>query len=247
MTFYKFAMTILSVTILSACASLDVNDTSPQNALKTGKVQQSEAYITDFPEVSLNQVAQNVTKDVFKSGDIADVSFYNVEELTQTYVVNRSGNISFPLIGSLKVAGLSTTQLQEILTERYGAEYLRAPSINVKLEAQDLGRVVVDGAVNKPGVFEVNDIISISEAIALAEGLNGEDTNGSSVFIIRAINGERKIKEVDLRQIRKLGVSDIQIIPGDIVFVEDTIGRVIFREFLRTVPLINTAVFLATR
>jgi polysaccharide export outer membrane protein len=248
MTFYRFAFTALPVTILTACASVGVNDTPLHNSEKAGEIQQvNEAFVTDFPEVSLNQIAQNVTKDVFKSGDIADVSVYNVEELTQTYVVDRSGDISFPLIGRIKVAGLSTTQLQEILTERYGAEYLRAPSINVKLEAQDLGRVVVDGAVNKPGVFDVNDIITLSEAVALAEGLNTEDTNGSSVFVIRAINGERKIKEVDLRQIRKLGVSDTQIIPGDIVFVEDTTGRVIFREFLRTVPLLNTAAIIATR
>lgn len=245
MKFYRFVFIILPALILTACVS--VADATHESSVQTDRATKSEAYVSDFPVVSLNQIAQDVTKDVFKSGDIADVRVYNVEELTQTYVVDRSGKISFPLIGSLKVAGLSTTQLQEILIERYGADFLHTPSINVKLEPQDLGRVVVDGAVNKPGVFDVNDIITLSEAIALAQGLNGENTNGSSVFIIRTINGERKIKEVDLRQIRKLRVSNTQIIPGDIVFVEDSVGRVLFKEFLRTVPLLNSAAIIATR
>lgn len=244
MTFSKFISVALPVILLSACAN---TGGSHPLAQKASNIQQSEAYVTDFPEVSLNQIAQNVTKDVFKTGDIADISVYNVEELTNTYVVDRNGSISFPLIGSLQVAGLTTTELQNILTKRYSEDYLRAPSINVKLEAQDLGRVVVDGAVNKPGVFEVNDIISLSEAIALAEGINGEDTNGSSVFVVRSVNGERKVKQVDLRQIRQLGAPDTQVIPGDIIFVEDSTGRIIFREFLRTVPLLNTAAIIATR
>jgi len=119
--------------------------------------------------------------------------------------------------------------------------------VNVKLEAQDLGRVVVDGAVNKPGVFEIDDIINLSEAIALAAGLDNEDTNGSSIFIVRSINGERKVREVNLREIRKLGAADPQIIPNDVIFVQDSTGRILFREFLRTVPLLNTAVIYSTR
>jgi len=188
-----------------------------------------------------------VTKDIFKSGDIADVQVYNVEALTNTYVVDRGGDINFPLIGSLKVAGLTTTQLQQTLTQRYGADYLRAPSINVKLEAQDLGRVVVDGAVNTPGVFEINDIITLSEAIALAQGLDDQTTNGSRVYIVRNIEGTRRVKEVDMRQVRQLGAADPQIIPSDVIFVEDSVGRIAFREFLRTVPLLNTAIIYGTR
>ena len=236
---------ILCAGLLSACASFEA--LSPIGGNKTSPIEQSEAYVTEFPEVSLNQIAQNVTKDIFKSGDIADVQVYNVEALTNTYVVDRGGDINFPLIGSLKVAGLTTTQLQQTLTQRYGADYLRAPSINVKLEAQDLGRVVVDGAVNTPGVFEINDIITLSEAIALAQGLDDQTTNGSRVYIVRNIEGTRRVKEVDMRQVRQLGAADPQIIPSDVIFVEDSVGRIAFREFLRTVPLLNTAIIYGRR
>lgn len=232
-------------TAVSGCASLGSTPFGAQDP--ETKIENASGYVSEFPEVSLNEIAQSVTQDVFKAGDIADVSVYNVEALTQTYVVDRGGQISFPLIGVVQVAGLSTTQLQQTLTQRYAATYLQQPSINVKREAQDLGRVVVDGAVNKPGVFDIDDIITLSEAVALAEGLDAQDTNGSRIFIVRTINNERKVREVDIRDVRKLGSADPQIIPGDIIFVQDSPGRVAFREFLRTVPLLNTAAILATR
>lgn len=234
---FLFKSSLITLAIfLNGCTSLDGS-----------RIQENANYVAEFPNVNINQIAQNVTKDIFKVGDAADLSVYNVEALSNRYVVDRNGNINFPLIGTVKVSGLSTTELQEILTEKYGSQYLRNPGINVKLDSNEIGRVVVDGAVNKPGVFEVNDIIRLSEAIALAEGLNSVDTNGAKTFIVRDIAGERKVTEVDLRVIRKLGGVDPQIIPNDVIFVQDTSGRVLFREFLRTVPLLNTAVIFASR
>ena len=243
LTYSALGFSLLSLT---ACATMKKTDASLANVGSEASISQNARYVDVFPEVSIAEIARSTTKDTFKIGDTADITVYNVESLTGTYVVDRIGNINFPLIGVVKVAGLSTIDLQKILTESYGTYYLRNPNINVKLDAQDLGRVVVDGAVNKPGVFEIDRIIRLSEAIALAEGL-GEDANGSSVFIIRTINGEAKIKEVNLKDVRKLGAPDPQIIPDDVIFVQDSTGRVVFREFIRAVPLLNTALIFGAR
>jgi len=248
----SYIMCLAALIVLTACATANsgvVGSDDGTNFLGQSKtnIQDVEGYVSEFPDVGIDQVSRNVSKDIFNIGDTADISVYNVESLTNTYIVDRNGNIVFPLIGEVRVAGLSTVDLQAKLVEKYGARYLRNPGINVKREATELGRIVVDGAVNKPGVFEVNDIIKLSEAIALAEGLNGEDTNGSSVYIIRNVNGDRKVREVDLRNIRRLGADDPQLIPDDVVFVQDSAGRIVFREFLRTVPLLNTATLLAIR
>jgi len=235
-----------SVLLLGGCATLETAGIS--NKLENDEsLTQNTSFVNDFPAFSIDQIAQNASNDVFKIGDVADINVYNVESLTNTYVVDRAGEISFPLIGTVRVAGLSTTKLQETLTQRYGSRYLESPSINVKLETQTLGRIVVDGAVRKPGAFEVNEIIRLSEAIALAEGLNEENTNGSKVYIVRGVNGQRQVKEVDLRAIRQLGADDPQLIPEDVIFVQDSTGRILFKEFLKTVPLINTAVLYGTR
>lgn len=231
--------------VMSSCASIE--QTSSYFTPNGNTLDGNNNIVETFPNVDINQIALSSTNNIFKAGDIADVSVYNVEALSNTYVVDLAGKISFPLIGEVHIAGNTTTQVQEILTEKYGAQYLKNPGINVKLESKELGRIVVDGAVNKPGVFEVKDIIRLSEAIALAEGLDNIDTNGSKTFIVRNIEGQRKIKEVDLRSIRKLGAIDPQIIPNDVIFVQDTTGRVLFREFLRTIPLLNTAIIYSQR
>ena len=245
--FFKTIIIIIIITLgIGGCSSVGNSSiNSSGNAKET--IRSSDSYVEAFSEVNINTIAQNANNDTFKIGDVADVSVYNVEALSNTYVVDGFGNISFPLIGTIKVAGLSTTQLQQTLTDRYGLKYLREPGINVKLETADLGRIVVDGSVNNPGVFEIKDIIRLTEAIALAEGLDNIETNGSVVYIARNINGERKVTEVDLRSIRKFAIADPQIIPNDVVFVQDSAGRIAFREFLKTVPLLNTAVIFATR
>lgn len=232
---------------LTACATT-ANDASLYERVGFAQAESGAKPIVEtFPEVDINTIARSMTRDVFKIGDNAEIEVYDVESLSSTYVVDRAGNITFPLIGTIKVAGLNTTELQQRLTQRYGQDYLRNPSINVKIETQALGRVVVDGAVNKPVVFEVDEIISLSEAIAQAEGLDQNSTTGKSVFIVRNINGERKVREVNLQDVRRFGAEDPRIIPNDVIFVQDSAGRVAFREFLKTVPLLNTAVIFATR
>ncbi|WP_170144947.1 polysaccharide biosynthesis/export family protein [Litorimonas taeanensis] len=235
---------LFSFTLLTACST--VNSQSLEGQLDANGNPVSDMFVTEFPEVSLDQVIAQSRNDTFKVGDTAIVSVYNVETLSTDYVVDRAGNIVFPLIGTVKVAGLSTLEVQEALVERYGSQYLRNPSISVKIEARDLGKIVVDGAVEKPGVFELNNVIRLTEAIALAEGVTN-DANLKEVFIIRDVNGERLVQSVNFENVRKLGTADPVIIPNDVVYIRDSFSRVAFREFLRTVPLLNTAAILATR
>lgn len=230
----------LSLLPLVSCTSFQTVSADRQH-----NIEEIEGYVTEFPETDLNTLALDINDDRFKVGDLAEIDVYNVEDLSRSYIVDRTGNIRFPLIGSVEVAGLSPTDLQDVLTEEYGAKYLESPNINVTLEAKDLGRVIVDGAVNKPGVFDIRNVIRLTEAVALAQGIDSETSNGAKVYVIRTIEGRRSILESDLREIRNLQANDPQIIPNDVVFVEDSTGRLVFREFLRTVPLLNTALIFA--
>jgi polysaccharide export outer membrane protein len=232
------AMLVLLTIVLSGCASLP-SAGGDKNA--------RPANLTEsFPLVEPSSIAGFTDQDVFKVGDLADITVYNVENLTSTYIVNRSGEIDFPLIGRLKVAGLTTMTVQEMLTEKYGEQYLRNPNISVKIEPKKLGKIIVDGAVSEPGVFEVFEIINLSEAIALAGGVT-IDANKKEVYVVREIDGKRQVRAVNLNDIRKLAGRDPKIYPNDLVFVQESGGRIAFREFLRTVPLLNTVAILSTR
>ena len=223
---------------LSACASF--GDKS-SDILADG-----DFYTQDFPEVSENTLAINAEQDRFRIGDIADIHVYNVESLSNTYPIDREGNINFPLIGTQQVAGLTTLELQKQLIQEYGANYLQTPSITVKLEASKLGNIVVDGAVSKPGVFELYKPIRLSEAVAMAGGLS-ENANQKEVYMVREIEGKKSVKLVNLKEIRQMGASDPQVYPQDIVYIQDSAGRAAYNEFLKTIPLLSAILIAGTR
>ena len=93
-------LTLFTLFAISGCTSLGGPNASFGNNKTATLIQQSDAYVAELPEVSLSQIARSVTKDIFKSGDIAEIDVYNVDALTNTYVVGRDGNVNFPLIGT---------------------------------------------------------------------------------------------------------------------------------------------------
>ena len=236
----KPAFLCLSMVALSACASFG-GDSSNPDLLADG-----DFYTQDFPEVSENTLAINAEQDRFRIGDIADIFVYNVDSLTNTYPIDREGNINFPLIGTQKVAGLTTLELQKQLIQEYGATYLQDPSITVKIEASKLGNIVVDGAVSKPGVFELYKPIRLSEAVAMAGGLD-ENANQKQVYMVREIEGKKSVKLVNLKEIRQMGATDPQVYPQDIVYIQDSAGKAAYNEFLKTIPLLSAILLAGTR
>jgi len=224
---------------LTGCAS--VGENSSNNNIAPGVFMAEE-----FPETDINSLAQQAEIDVFKFGDIAEVTVFNVENLSGTYTVDRNGVIDFPLIGPLKVSGMNTAELQANLQQKYGEKYLRDPSISVKIEPVQLGKVVVDGAVEEPGVFEVFEIIKLSEAIALAGGVT-IDASTKDLYLVRSVEGQQRIRLINLKAIRTQGAKDPDIYPSDIIYVQNNNARIAYNEFLRTVPLISAVLIAATR
>ena len=237
----KLILVGLGLLTLSACASTGGESSDAENILADGTF-----YTQDFPEVSENTLAINAEQDRFRIGDTADIFVYNVESLTNTYPVDREGNINFPLIGTQKVAGLTTLELQQELNASYGETYLQRPSITVKREANTLGKIVVDGAVEKPGVFELTKPIRLSEAVALAGGL-GQYANAKEVYMVREIEGKKRVKIVNLKDIRQFGASDPEVYPQDIIYLQKSAGKAAYNEFLRTVPLLSAILIAGTR
>ena len=228
--------------LASGCAS-----TSPHNAAFLEQQTQSETvFVESFPELDNLAYAQSSTQDIFRVGDIADIVVYKVADLSGTYAVDRNGIIDFPLIGDVDVSGKNTADLQVLLEELYGETYLQDPNISVKIEKTKLGKLVVDGAVEEPGVFEVFEIVTLSEAIALAGGLTLE-ADRKYIYIVRRVDGETKVQVANLDEIRKYGNNNPSIYPGDIIYVQDSNTRLAYNEFLRTIPLLSSLIFAASR
>ncbi len=123
---------------------------------------------------------------VLGPGDQLKIHAVHVEELQDgTITVGLDGMISLPLVGRIKVAGLTVAQAEEELNVRY-KDYLVRPDISVSVVEYQSQPVSVLGAVKLPGIQQVRGSRSIIEMLSLAGGLS--DTAGSRLKITRRVD-----------------------------------------------------------
>ena len=139
----------------------------------------------------------------------------------QTYVVNKEGDINFPVLGKLHVAGLTTMQLTENLTTRIAKE-VKDPMVRVELV--NFG-VNVLGEVRNPGRVEVpGERFSILDALAAAGHLTefGDRTN---VLLIRENDGKAEYHYIDLTKSDVMSTPYYYLQQNDVVMVSPTPTR----------------------
>ena len=115
--------------------------------------------------------------------DLLEISVFEVEKLNKTVRVSSQGNISLPLLGVLRVKGLTANQLEKELRELLSEKYLQDPHVSVFIKEYRSQRISVMGAVKGPKVFEVTGQKTILDMLAMAEGVR--DDAGHLLFLIR--------------------------------------------------------------
>src|SRR5205814_10279466 len=105
--------------------------------------------------------------------DIINIDVVGEKELSKELRVSSSGTITFPFLGSLEVKGKSPAELETLLKEKLGKDYLVDPQVIVTGKEYRSRTVSVIGQVNKPGVIALpgEQKIGILEAIASAGDL----------------------------------------------------------------------------
>lgn len=134
----------------------------------------------------------------------------------QTYIVNADGDINFPILGKLHVAGMTVEALQEELTKRI-SEDVDDPLVTVQLINF---RVVVGGEVRQPRSIQITrSRYSILDALADAGDLT-EYGERSNVLLVRDENGERKFVHLDLNSSETLASPYFFLRQNDYIYVE---------------------------
>ena len=163
------------------------------------------------------------------------IKVFKSEDLTGDYEVDLAGRISLPLVGEVEAANMTTAQLDERLTEKFGEKYLQNPDVSVAIKRSTARVVTVDGAVRESGAFPVAGPMTLIQAIALAKGTT-EDANARRVAVFRTIGGQRQAAAFDLTSIRRGQAPDPQIYPGDIVVVDGSAIKALQKQILQTLP-----------
>ena len=133
------------------------------------------------------------------------------------YVVDNSGDIEFPQVGKIHVAGLNRWELQDLITSRLVDDGLLTDA-NVTVEFMNF-KISVIGDVASPGTYAVTgDKITIFQALALARDLTitGQRNN---VMVVREQNGQRQIYSMDLRDSEIFNSPAYYLQQNDVVYV----------------------------
>ena len=118
------------------------------------------------------------------AGDTLAVFVWNEESLARELLVGPDGTISFPMVGTLSVRGLSTAQIAEKVSEGLG-KYLRdKPLVTVSLLGVQGNMIYVLGAVNQPGAYVATRQLDVAQALSLAGGL-GVFAKEAQITVVR--------------------------------------------------------------
>lgn len=158
--------------------------------------------------------------------DIIKITVYDNPDLETRARVGSEGNIIFPLIGKVNVAGKTVTEISQIISKMLSDGYIVDPQVSVFIEQYRSKKVVIVGQVRKPGLYELSGPTTIMELISKAEGL--EKDAGNKIIVKRvskkdnSSDSSEEVRTVDLKKLMTEGAVagvDISLLDGDTVYV----------------------------
>jgi len=135
-------------------------------------------------------------------GDLLEIEVYDEPDLTREVRVLTDGYISLPLLGRIRAAERTVSELQNEIDLLLGEKYLVNPQVTVFVK--EFSNIFVFGEVKNPGSFPLTGTMTVFEAITLAGGFT-EVANPSKVKIIRTESGQQVTFEVNIQNMTKNG------------------------------------------
>lgn len=159
-------------------------------------------------------------------GDLLQIQVFQAPEMSSKERVQSNGDIVLPLIGAVKVAGLTQEEAEQLITRKLSQDYLQNPQVNLFVEESASLKVTVVGEVGAPGVFPLKGQMTLLEAIALARGV--KSTAKDEVVLFRKTEPAGiKAYLIDLDQIEEGSIGNPPLIGGDTVHVVQS-GTMVF-------------------
>ena len=140
----------------------------------------------------------------------------------QSYLVDAKGTIDFPVLGKIKVGGLTRSEVLQLFQDKIG-KYIKNPIINFRIMNF---KISVQGEVNLPGTYTISsERITLIEALSMAKDLTiyGKRNN---ILIIRDVDGVKSYNRVDITKANFINSPFYYLNQNDVVYVEPNKSRI---------------------
>lgn len=163
-----------------------------------------------FLAFALMHTAAHANLYTLGSGDEININVFQEPELSVQTKISNNGTIDYPLIGELKIKGLTLTEAEALLDKKLRGDYLIDPQISVSIIRYR--PFFVTGAVRSPGSYEYQPGMSVRQAVAVAGDFT-DRASRSKIYLIR--EGSKSVSE-------KVKLNE-QIGPGDTITVKESL------------------------
>jgi polysaccharide export outer membrane protein len=170
----------------------------------------------EMPPVASSQLVDSVVPEgmsgdltAYRLGvnDVLDINVYQEADLSGQYKISSQGDISMPLIGNIKAAGMTVAELEDIIEAGYADGYLVSPSVTAQIE--EYRPFYIMGEVRAPGQYAYADPLTVLNAVAMAGG-----------FTYRAKQDVIRVRR-DNQEIYNVVSPQSAVMPGDVIVVEE--------------------------
>lgn len=170
---------------------------------------------------------EDLSSYVIGTGDKLEITVFRNTDLDVSPQVDTMGEITFPLLGGMKVSGITPYQVRDRITEGL-RKYITNPQVTVNVSTYQSQKITIMGEVESPGVLQIEKPQPIYELLSKAGGFT-ENSNKDNVTILRKDKkGARQILNIDMRKMLEEGDTsqNILIYKDDIIYVPKDIRKI---------------------
>jgi polysaccharide biosynthesis/export protein len=211
----NLTLILLALIVITSCSKRNIvyfSDLPSQSYFNSNVVVNAEPKIQEGDVLNIRVNSLSVESNaIFNGGNTNTV---NTD--INGYMVDKSGFINFPIVGRVKLDGLTTEQARERMAKEVG-KYVKDPIVNLRVSNF---KVTVIGEVARPASFTVpNEKINLLEALGMAGDMTvyGKREN---VLIIRERDGQRTMARVNLNSKDVMNSPYFYLQQNDVVYVE---------------------------
>ena len=150
--------------------------------------------------------------------DELQISVWHEAEFSLSVSVRPDGKITLPLVNDIPVVGLSTKELQDLLTEKL-KPFVADPQVTIIVRAIHSRMIYLVGQVARPGALPLNSSKTVFQVLVEAGGLS-PFAKSNAIYIIRKNpSGQQKLPFNYKKAVKGVLEQDIDLVPGDIIVV----------------------------